>query len=168
MLRSERHCDWPSDCKIYIGNLGRDILADLGEYEMRRQIQKSFTQFGRVINIWIAKRPPGFAFVLMEDFRDAEDAVRALDGSRMCDRKVWVQRYQPGRKKREGGRGKECEFGDDGRGPRYSCRSRESRSRSRSRSRNRSKSRSRSRIALLLSYIGLLVEERCLNRANNK
>ena len=33
----------------------------------------------------------GFAFVLMEDPRDAEDAARGLDGSRICGRRVKVQ-----------------------------------------------------------------------------
>ena len=32
----------------------------------------------------------GFAFVLMDDPRDAEDAVRGLDGSRICGRRVKV------------------------------------------------------------------------------
>jgi hypothetical protein len=32
----------------------------------------------------------GFAFVLMEDPRDAEDAARGLDGSRICGRRVKV------------------------------------------------------------------------------
>ena len=33
----------------------------------------------------------GFAFVLMDDPRDAEDATRELDGSRMCGRRVKVR-----------------------------------------------------------------------------
>ena len=33
----------------------------------------------------------GFAFILMEDPRDAEDAVKELDGTRMCGRRVKVQ-----------------------------------------------------------------------------
>ena len=32
----------------------------------------------------------GFAFVLMDDPRDAEDAVRELDGKRICGRRVKV------------------------------------------------------------------------------
>ena len=32
----------------------------------------------------MARKPPGFAFVEMEDPRDAEDAVAGLDGTKIC------------------------------------------------------------------------------------
>ena len=39
-----------------------------------------FKKFGLVRNIWVARQPPGFAFVVMEDDRDAEDAIHKMDG----------------------------------------------------------------------------------------
>lgn len=31
-------------------------------------------------SVWVARRPPGYAFVEFDDNRDAMDAIRALDG----------------------------------------------------------------------------------------
>jgi len=44
-------------------------------------LDDAFHKFGRIRKIWVARRPPGFAFVEFDDGRDAEDAVHALDGS---------------------------------------------------------------------------------------
>merc|ERR1712062_417933 len=121
---SNRHGEWPLDAKIYIGDLGNDAT--------RYELEDAFNPFGTVKNVWIAKRPPGFAFILMEDSRDAEDAVKELDGTRICGRRVKVQMSKP----RSGG----------DRRDRDRRRSRDrSRDRSRSRERQRSRSRSRSR-----------------------
>jgi len=81
-MNSNRHGEWPLDQKIYIGDLGNDAT--------RYELEDAFTPFGSVKNVWIAKRPPGFAFILMDDPRDAEDAVKELDGTRMCGRRVKV------------------------------------------------------------------------------
>lgn len=55
-------------------------------------------------------KPSGFAFVEFEDSRDAEDAVRALDGTKISGSKIRVE-MSSGRKRREDGR----RGGDDGR-----------------------------------------------------
>jgi hypothetical protein len=31
-------------------------------------------------SVWVARKPPGFAFIDFDDKRDAEDAIRDLDG----------------------------------------------------------------------------------------
>ena len=37
--------------QVYIGDLGEDAT--------RRELEEAFDKFGRVRNVWIAKRPPG-------------------------------------------------------------------------------------------------------------
>jgi len=70
------HRNWDLACKVYIGGL-RD---DANRYDL----EDAFAKYGPVRNVWVARRPPGFAFVEMEDGRDAEDAARGLDGTRIC------------------------------------------------------------------------------------
>jgi RNA recognition motif-containing protein len=51
------------------------------KFPVHSQLDDAFHKFGRIRKIWVARRPPGFAFVEFDDPRDAEDAVRALDGT---------------------------------------------------------------------------------------
>ena len=74
--KMSRHRDWDIACKVYIGNLGNNA----SKYE----IEDAFGKYGPLRNVWVARNPPGFAFVEFEDARDAEDSVRGLDGTRVC------------------------------------------------------------------------------------
>ncbi|XP_044263844.1 serine/arginine-rich splicing factor 7-like isoform X1 [Tribolium madens] len=155
-----------SDCKVYVG--------DLGNSASKQELEDAFRYYGPLRNVWVARNPPGFAFVEFEDARDAEDAIRGLDGRTICGRRARVEmsngksgsgRYR-GPPPRSRGRpfhpDDRCyECGDRGhyardcnryrRGGRHRSRSRsrsrsrDRRSRSRSNSRSRSRSRNRSR-----------------------
>nr|BAN65310.1 splicing factor, arginine/serine-rich 3, putative [Babesia bovis] len=59
--------------KVYIGNLNPEATVE--------DVESLFPKFGTIGNIWVARRPPGFAFVTFEDPRDATDAIEELDGS---------------------------------------------------------------------------------------
>ncbi|KAK2702548.1 hypothetical protein QYM36_018840, partial [Artemia franciscana] len=67
-----------------------DGLVD-GNHASQEELEDAFSRYGRVRKVWVARNPPGFAFVEMEDPRDAEDATRALDGRRVCGRRVRVE-----------------------------------------------------------------------------
>jgi len=73
----------PLDCKVYVG--------DLGSNASRQELEDIFGYYGPLRNVWVARNPPGFAFVEFEDARDADDSVRALDGRKICGRSVRVE-----------------------------------------------------------------------------
>ena len=52
------HNEWDVGCKVWIGGLG--------EEGTRLEIEEAFGEIGPVKNIWLAKNPPGFAFIEME------------------------------------------------------------------------------------------------------
>lgn len=66
------HRDCPLDCKVYVGNLGSS--------GNKTELERSFGYYGPLRSVWVARNPPGFAFVEFEDPRDATDAVRELNG----------------------------------------------------------------------------------------
>lgn len=68
-----RYREWDLQCKVYVGNLGSSAS--------KHEIESAFSKYGPLRNVWVARNPPGFAFVEFEDKRDAEDAVRGLDGT---------------------------------------------------------------------------------------
>ncbi|THD20315.1 Arginine:serine rich splicing factor [Fasciola hepatica] len=69
--------------KVYVGDLPREASE--------REIERIFRDYGRLRNVWVARNPPGFAFVEFEDFTDAQDAVRELDGTLMCGVRARVE-----------------------------------------------------------------------------
>ncbi|XP_061180851.1 serine/arginine-rich splicing factor 3-like isoform X1 [Saccostrea cucullata] len=143
---ANRMKEWKLDCKVYIG--------DLGYGAAKQELEDLFSRYGPIRNVWVARNPPGFAFVEFQDPRDAEDATKALDGTRINGRRVRVEMSSG--KSRWGSRGPPTRRGGGG-GRSYRDERRRSRSfsprrrspsprrRSRSRSRSRSPSYRRSR-----------------------
>ena len=43
-------------------------------------ILKMRAHFFVIYSVWVARKPPGYAFVEFDDKRDAVDAIKALDG----------------------------------------------------------------------------------------
>ena len=58
--------------KVFVGG-----LKDTGT---EKQLKQIFEKFGQVKSVWMAKNPPGFAFIDFFDEMDARDACEELDG----------------------------------------------------------------------------------------
>ncbi|GIY26890.1 RNA-binding protein 1 [Caerostris extrusa] len=82
-VMTRRFSDWDLDCKVYIGSISTRTTKD--------DIESLFSKYGPLRNVWIARNPPGFAFVEYEDRRDAEEAVAELDGVRLCGQRIRVE-----------------------------------------------------------------------------
>ncbi|XP_044058276.1 serine and arginine rich splicing factor 7a isoform X2 [Siniperca chuatsi] len=146
---SSRSSSRATDCKVYVG--------DLGNGAAKGELERAFSYYGPLRSVWVARNPPGFAFVEFEDPRDAEDAVKGMDGKVLCGSRVRVE-MSTGLSRKGRGRPSRRQFdpndrcyqcGDRGHYAydcyRFSKRGGGGGRRSRSRSHSRSRSRSRSR-----------------------
>ncbi|KAJ6925025.1 serine/arginine-rich splicing factor RSZ22A [Populus alba x Populus x berolinensis] len=58
--------------RVYVGNLDPRVSE--------RDLEDEFRRFGVIRSVWVARRPPGYAFIDFDDKRDAQDAIHELDG----------------------------------------------------------------------------------------
>ncbi|CAA3006947.1 serine arginine-rich splicing factor RSZ21A-like isoform X2 [Olea europaea subsp. europaea] len=58
--------------RVYVGNLDPRVSE--------RDLEDEFRIYGVLRSVWVARRPPGYAFIEFDDRRDALDAIRDLDG----------------------------------------------------------------------------------------
>ncbi|KAL5853957.1 hypothetical protein ACOSQ3_009075 [Xanthoceras sorbifolium] len=77
---------------IYVGNLPGDTRM--------REVEDLFYKYGPIVDIdlKIPPRPPGYAFVEFEDYRDAEDAIRGRDGYNFDGYRLRVELAHGGRR----------------------------------------------------------------------
>merc|ERR1712166_1680603 len=83
--RAETMSDEGEGCKLYVGNLRSSVDE--------RDLQDSFGKFGNIKTVWIARNPPGFAFITYDDPRDANDAKEDMNGKEL-DREGLTERDQ--------------------------------------------------------------------------
>ncbi len=88
--------------EIYVGNLSYQAQES--------DVQEAFEQHGTVERVQLIQdrftgRSKGFGFVSMPDFKEAQAAIKALDGAEICGRSVTVNQARPREERPTGSRG---------------------------------------------------------------
>ena len=78
-----RHQDWEPDCKVYIRGLRSDST--------QRQLEDAFARYGKVVAVWIAVKPPGYAFLLMGSNSEAQRCCARLNNTKIGGYRMKVE-----------------------------------------------------------------------------
>lgn len=55
-------------------------VSDLGLNPNKRDLERIFDKYGRITEIWLARNPPCFAFIVYRHKDEADNAIRDMDG----------------------------------------------------------------------------------------
>ncbi|XP_022082957.1 serine/arginine-rich splicing factor 7-like [Acanthaster planci] len=90
----EENSDDGERTRVYIGEINSEIS--------RTDLEKAFKKFGPLFEVWLARYPPLFAFVVFQRKKDAEDAVREMNGETMRGARLQVNLARPRNRSRGG------------------------------------------------------------------
>lgn len=71
------------------------FVGGLDEKTTKGDVEQFFKGAGELLTVWVARSPPGFAFVEFDDQRDAEDACANLNGKEINGKPVRVELSDP-------------------------------------------------------------------------
>ena len=81
---------------VFVGGLGADI--------QKEDLEREFTKFGTLNKVWVARNPPGFAFIEFDDDQDANDAIQEMNGATINGSQIRVDLSRGDRNRRGGDR----------------------------------------------------------------
>lgn len=88
--------------KLYVGGLAYSVTE--------QELEAFFAQQGKVVSVAVIKdrdsgQSKGFGFVEMEDVKDAQNAIKELNGKELSGRAIMVNEARPQEERRPGGNG---------------------------------------------------------------
>merc|ERR1719468_1268727 len=66
-------------------------MVDISQKDLERQ----FSKFGEYRELWLARNPPCFAFIVYKHRSDGEEAISAMDGKIICNSRIRVSWARP-------------------------------------------------------------------------
>ena len=70
-------------------------VADLGVDISQKDLERQFPKFGEYRELWLARNPPCFAFIVYKHRSDGEEAISAMDGKIICNSRIRVSWARP-------------------------------------------------------------------------
>ena len=64
---------------------------------------EAFANYGKVLTVWIAQKPPGYAFLLMESSRDARESCTGLNNTKIGGYRMKVEMATGSKKEKRTG-----------------------------------------------------------------
>ena len=61
-------------------DLCRVHVADIGQSVTQTELEKAFRKFGEIEEVWMAKNPPCFSFIVFKNKDDADESIREMNG----------------------------------------------------------------------------------------
>merc|ERR1719410_1423772 len=87
--RSPRRSRTPEENRLHVGDINEDCR--------KRDLEKIFSKYGPLKEIWLATYAPFYAFVNYESRDDMEYAVKRANGERIAGRRIRVTVAKPRR-----------------------------------------------------------------------
>lgn len=81
-------------------NICRLHIADLTDKCSQEDLEKAFSKYGDIEEVWLARNPPCFAFVVYKKKEDAEQALSKMDGRTIAGARIRVTIARPRVKRR--------------------------------------------------------------------
>jgi RNA recognition motif-containing protein len=72
-----------SACRVHVGNLDPQATQE--------ELQAEVTRYCQPISVWVARNPPGFAFIELASMEDGEAVVHNLNGLRLRRNDIKVE-----------------------------------------------------------------------------
>merc|ERR1712234_187 len=85
--RSRRRSRSPEENRLHVGDINEDCR--------KRDLEKIFSKYGPLKEIWLASYAPFYAFVNYESRSDMEYAVKRANGERIAGRRIRVTVAKP-------------------------------------------------------------------------
>lgn len=78
--RYRNRYDDDDDDRRNSADMCRVHVADLSPNVSKSELEKQFSKFGEIEEVWMAQNPPCFAFIVYKNRDDADEAIRDMNG----------------------------------------------------------------------------------------